>query len=177
MAVILYASQTGFTKRYAQWLSEETGLPCYPVEEAKGTVPKGEEVLFCTWLCARKMQALKEVKHYQVKAILVVCMNTPSPAIAGALRKEHKLPETLPVFMAQGGMDRSKLGTKHKMMLTAMTRVLEKVRHPSDEDKAMLDLLLYGGDWTNREQLEPMLRWFDRTYPGQRKAADPETAE
>ena len=32
--MIIYKSKYGSTKKYAEWLSEETGFPCTPVEKA-----------------------------------------------------------------------------------------------------------------------------------------------
>ena len=33
--LITYSSQTGFTKKYATWLSEELKADCIPLKEAK----------------------------------------------------------------------------------------------------------------------------------------------
>ena len=33
--VVIYNSQTGFTKRYAEWIAEETGADCFELNEAK----------------------------------------------------------------------------------------------------------------------------------------------
>ena len=33
--VILYQSKYGSTKKYVQWLSEETGFPCNAIKQAK----------------------------------------------------------------------------------------------------------------------------------------------
>ena len=35
-AVVVYASQTGFTRRYAEWIAEELGGEAVPVERADG---------------------------------------------------------------------------------------------------------------------------------------------
>lgn len=33
--IVIYNSQTGFTKRYAQWIAEETGADCLELSTAK----------------------------------------------------------------------------------------------------------------------------------------------
>ena len=33
--LIIYSSQTGFTKKYATWLSEELQADCIPLKDAK----------------------------------------------------------------------------------------------------------------------------------------------
>ena len=35
--IIVYSSQTGFTKRYADWLAEELGADAITLDEAKKT--------------------------------------------------------------------------------------------------------------------------------------------
>ena len=34
-AIVIYNSQTGFTKRYAEWIAEKSGADCYELSEAK----------------------------------------------------------------------------------------------------------------------------------------------
>ena len=158
---IVYESATGFTKKYAEMLREETGLPCLSLSEAEQTLPADEEILFLGYVFKRKIQgAEKAAKRFRVKAVLAVGINRPRESAADYLRRESRLPEDVPVFMALGGIDRQKITGLKKMMLTAMTRGLEKGFKKSEEDKAMLDLLLYGGDWSSREQLAPILEWY-----------------
>ena len=45
---IVYTSNTGFTERYARMLAEETGLPCYCLEES----PRGGSAIYLGWLMA-----------------------------------------------------------------------------------------------------------------------------
>ena len=52
-AVGVYASQTGFTRRYAEWIAEELGGEAVPVERADG-IDAGsyDVVVFGGWLHA-----------------------------------------------------------------------------------------------------------------------------
>ena len=34
-AAVIYYSQTGFTKRYAQWIAEAAGADCFGLKDAK----------------------------------------------------------------------------------------------------------------------------------------------
>ncbi len=43
--VVIYNSQTGFTKRYAQWIAEATGGDCMELNEAKKDKTEQEEVM------------------------------------------------------------------------------------------------------------------------------------
>ncbi len=76
-SAIVYASATGFTRRYADLLSERTGLPCF----ALGTVPgpdRGAAVLYLGWLCAGGIKGLRKARaRYKVQAVCAVGMSLP----------------------------------------------------------------------------------------------------
>ena len=42
---ILYTSNTGFTRQYAQMLGGKLGLPVYPLQEAFSELPRGSSVI------------------------------------------------------------------------------------------------------------------------------------
>lgn len=41
--VVIYNSQTGFTKRYAEWIAAAAGADCMPLTEAKKNKSKEDE--------------------------------------------------------------------------------------------------------------------------------------
>ena len=49
---VVYTSNTGYTRQYAQLLGERTGLPVYSLEEAQRALPSGSSVLYLGWLMA-----------------------------------------------------------------------------------------------------------------------------
>lgn len=54
-AIVIYNSQTGFTKRYAQWIAEATGADCFELSEAKRKIWLRMKQLF---LVAGRAQAV-----------------------------------------------------------------------------------------------------------------------
>lgn len=46
MKAIVYTTQTGSTKRYAQMISEGTGLPVYSFKDSKKNVPVGADIVY-----------------------------------------------------------------------------------------------------------------------------------
>lgn len=62
-AIILYYSKTGFTKRYAQWISEALSCECVSFEQ-RGRVDfsKYDTVIFGSWVQAGKVQKLGWLK-------------------------------------------------------------------------------------------------------------------
>ena len=50
--IVIYNSQTGFTKRYAEWIAEETGADCLALSAAKKKdLAIYEAIIFGSWAC------------------------------------------------------------------------------------------------------------------------------
>ena len=52
MNAIVYTTNTGSTKRYAQLLGNETGLPVYALGEAEKTLSPGAKIFYLGWIQA-----------------------------------------------------------------------------------------------------------------------------
>ena len=77
LSAIVYTSQTGFTRRYAEMLAQKTGLPAC---ELGGPAPaRGTGVLYLGWLRAGGVQGLaKARRRWDVKGVCAVGMS-PEP--------------------------------------------------------------------------------------------------
>ena len=74
MISIVYVSNAGSSKRYAEMLSEKTGYPCYAYADSDDAV--GTEVIFISWVMAGAVQGISEarVKFGTLKAVVAVGM-------------------------------------------------------------------------------------------------------
>ena len=71
MVAIIYESQGGSSKRYAQWLSERLDLLCSPREELKDNID--EKIIYIGWRSGPMVSGLKELPNRQ-NVIAVVCV-------------------------------------------------------------------------------------------------------
>ncbi len=105
-SAIVYASATGFTRRYADLLSERTGLPCF----ALGAVPgpdRGAAVLYLGWLCAGGIKGLRKARaRYKVQAVCAVGMSPAGTAYTDQVRAQNHL-ENLPFSTSGAATPRS----------------------------------------------------------------------
>ena len=61
--IVIYHSQTGFTKRYAQWIAEEAGADCLELSVAKKKDLTGyEAIIFGGWACAGSISKISWFK-------------------------------------------------------------------------------------------------------------------
>ena len=160
---IVYTSNTGYTKQYAELLGKETGLPVYALSEAGGKLPQKSSIIYLGWLMAGKVKGYqKAAKRYQVEAVCGVGMGATGSQLQD-LQKANPIPSDTPVFTLQGGFDIEKLHGIYKLMMTMMAKTVgkglaDKNDRTPDED-VMLELLLHGGNCVSMENLK---EWFSR---------------
>ena len=162
--MILYTSNTGYTRQYAMLLAEKTGLAVYTPEEAGDRLTKESRVIYMGWLMAGKVQGYeKTARRCRVEAVCAVGMGATGSQLED-VRKGNALPETLPVFTLQGGFDLSRLMGIYRLMMTVMAKTLGKKlaekEDPTPEEKDMLDLLLNGGSRVSERNLQAVLDWY-----------------
>ena len=76
MKAIVYTSQTGFTQRYAQLLSQQVGVPAYSVKEAAGALPRESEIFYMGPIVAGGLKGLEKIMHrYTIRGAALVGMN------------------------------------------------------------------------------------------------------
>lgn len=166
MKAIIYTSNTGFTKKYAQLLAEETGLEAFALSEAPDSVKENDPVIYMGWLKAGRLVGLdRAVKRHRIAAVCAVGMGAQSQGDAqaqGVQQMYHM--DAVPVFYLQGGYNGEKLRGVNRFMMKCMERLmvpkLEKKNHPTAEEEEMLTLLRHGGDKVDKKNLASLLAWL-----------------
>ena len=76
---VIYHSQTGFTKRYAQWTAEAVKADCFELSEAREKDLSGyEAVVFGSWVCAGSLSKFgwfkSNMDKWKDKKLAVFCV-------------------------------------------------------------------------------------------------------
>lgn len=159
MKAIVYTSNTGFTAQYARILSEKTGLPAMTLEDARNNLPKGTPIVYMGWLFVGSVKDYRRAaKHFTVKAVCGVGL-CDTGSLLPELRKSMKLPDAVPVFTFQGGMDHDKLTGIYQHMIQVLVKVLSQKKRTEDEDK-MLALIKAGGSHVSESYTEYFMNWY-----------------
>jgi len=151
---IVYESNTGFTKKYAELLSAETGLPCYSLSENKAGL--GDSVIYMGWLCAGKVKGYgKASKKFNVRAVAGVGMRVQDASALSDLIKQNSLGST-PAFYLRGGLDINKLRGLNKIIMKAIVKGTAcKEGNPDSKDT------LYSlKDYVSKDNLNGLLGWY-----------------
>lgn len=166
MKTIVYASNTGFTKEYAEMLSEKTGLPLCSLEEAKKTLKKSAEIIYCSWFMAGSVVGYKKLKKkYDIKAVCAVGLCETGTLIEKT-RKDNKIPENTELFTLQGGYAPDRLKGIYKKMMAMVSKMLIKqindFETKTESDLKMLETLEKGGSYVCEENLSAVLEWYEK---------------
>lgn len=165
MKAIIYESNSGFTKKYADFLSFKTGYPAYTIAEAKLHLKRGDEIIFFGWMLAGSVKGFKKAsKKYKIHALCAVGMAVPADHFVKEIKERYHIID-LQVFYLQGGFDMKKLHGIYRFMMKTMARFVGKSmaakENKTDEEIAMLDMMKNGGDYVKEENLDPILSWME----------------
>ena len=160
MKAIVYTSNTGFTKAYAEMLGKKINLPVYNIEEAKTVLPKDTQIIYLGWLFASNIKDYKKAnKRYKVSCVCGVGLGDTG-AQTDSVRKAAKVPNNIPLFTLQGGMYFDKLHGINKFMIKMLVKMLESKDRTDDENK-MLELIKKGGNYVDEKHLASVIKWYE----------------
>ena len=166
--IIIYGSCYGSTKRYAERLSEITGLKAVFFKDVK-SVAGYDRIVYLGALCAGGVMGLKKtVAHLSTSQELIVAtvgLADPTDAenvnhIRGCLKKQVSAShyDESKIFHLRGAIDYTKLGLKHRIMMKLLYSKVTKI--PEAERNAEVRALIatYGKqvDFVNLDPLEPI---------------------
>lgn len=163
--VIVYRSNTGFTRQYAEMLGKAEKMKVFPLSEAERNVPAGEPVFYMGPLMAGHISGIDlAVKKFSVKGACGVGMSPASQQVLETLAKANYT-NGAPIFYLQGGWAPKKVGwLKRRMVGMATKSMRESLRDKgssrSPEEDRYLDFLLHGGSFVAFENLESIREWI-----------------
>ena len=133
--VIVYASNTGYTKEYAKILMKEFDVPAYSYDNIP-EVHHGHDVVYLGWIMAGNIYGYSKVaKLANVICAIGVGMSPEDPEMADKLREKTKIPAEVPVFYVQGGYDNSKLKGGYKLIMKGIAAGIKKKMEKEPEEE------------------------------------------
>lgn len=169
--IVIYNSQTGFTKRYAQWIAEATGADCLELSAAKSkNIDAYEAIVFGSWACAGGINKLSWFKNnidkWADKKLVVFCVGgspIDSPEIEPALKRNFKESEfkKVSVFYCPGGFNYEKMSAPSKLMMKMFIKALKARKGKTDEEQEMIKMISTSYDISDRKYIEPILKCLE----------------
>ncbi|MBQ8503108.1 MAG: hypothetical protein IJ491_02400 [Clostridia bacterium] len=160
MTVIVYVSNTGSAKQYAEMLGEKTGYPVFDFANASD-VPADAQVIFIGWVMAGTVQGLKEARDlFTIKAVCPVGMMKSEKQDA-ELKTKNAITE--PMFSLLGNFHIDNLSGMYKMMMNMMLKMMKSKLKQDDvpDGQKAVEALEKGVDCVSEEHLGEIMGWLD----------------
>ena len=168
-ALVIYTSQTGFTKKYAGWLAEELGAEAVDVNDVKKSPDSRfadyDTIVYGGWANAGKIVRadwfLNKAPLWKGKKLAVFCVGAAKAedqnmknALNKALDSEQK--KYIGIFYLPGGINYEKLKTGGKLLLKAYAAMLKK----KPETQEYGEMISKSFDISDKKYLEPLLEYL-----------------
>ncbi len=166
---IICNSKTGFTRRYADWIAEETGGTVLLYKElGNAAIGEDDPVIFGSRLHAGRIEYLDKIKpRFKNHKNFVVFATGGAPGNAiEAIEKVWNTNFTneelaaIPHFYMQGGINYEKMGLLDRTMMKAAAKMMSKQKGLSAEDAGFRDAIKGSYDISSREYIKPLVEYI-----------------
>ena len=165
--IVIYNSQTGFTKRYAEWIAEEAGADCLELSDAKKKdLAAYEAIIFGGWACAGSISKLSwfksNIDKWADKKLIAFCVGASpieNPEIEPALKQNFTESELkkVSIFYCPGGFNYEKMSAPSKLAMKMFIKALKAKKDKTEKEQEMIKMISSSYDISDRKYIEPIL--------------------
>ena len=171
--LIIYTSQTGFTKRYAEWIAARTKGDLLDLKDAKkkdaACFGSYDAIVYGGWAMAGNVAKAKwfldKAPAWRGKRLAMFCVGgspNGSPEVETALQKmltdEQK--QYISAFYCQGGINYEKMSAPSRMVLKMFAGALKKRKDATEEQKKMAEMISSTYDISDIKYIEPIIEYL-----------------
>lgn len=166
--IVIYTSQTGFTKRYAQWIAEASDADCLALTAAKKrNLDAYEAIIFGGWACAGSISKLgwfkDNIGNWPDKKLIAFCVGASpmdSPEVAQSLNRNFTETERerISVFYCPGGLNYEKMPAPSRFLMKMFVRTLKAKKDKTETDREMIRMISGSYDISDRKYIEPIVK-------------------
>lgn len=170
--IVIYNSQTGFTKRYAQWLAEAAGADCIELSAAKKKdLTAYEAIVFGSWACAGGISKISwfkgNIDKWADKKLIAFCVGASpmeNPEVETALKQMFNESERKRVkaFYCPGGLSYDKMSTPSRLMMKLFVKTLRAKKDKTQEEQEMIKWISSSYDISDKKYIEPILQCLEK---------------
>lgn len=165
--IVIYNSQTGFTKQYAQWIAQELQCDSVSLQRINEiALSEFDTIIFGSWCHAGRIKKLNWVfeelkkdakKNYVVFAVGASPMDSPDVEKT----MEQNIPKNSIVkgFYFQGGLNYEKMKLSSRAMMKLFAGMLKKKKDATESEKKMAEMVSRSYDISDKRFIVPLLRY------------------
>ena len=166
--IIIYNSQTGFTKRYAEWIAEAAEADWIELSATKKKdLTAYEAIVFGSWACAGSISKISwfkgNIDKWAGKKLIVFCVGASpieNPEVEIALSQIFNESERkkAALFYCPGGLNYDKMAAPSKLMMKLFVKSLKAKKVKTQEDELMIKMISSSYDIAGKQYIEPILQ-------------------
>ena len=169
--LIIYTSQTGFTKKYAQWIADEMSADIYDLKDAKKKendfFDGYEAIVYAGWCMAGGVVKSKwfwdKAEGWKDKRLAIVAVGAGpnenpdvETALTNLLNEEQR--QYIKAFYCQGGINYEKMHMASKLAMKMFVRSLKK--KPDEKSRLVAAYLSASYDVSDIKYTEPVVAYL-----------------
>ena len=168
-AIVLYNSQTGFTKKYADWIVEATGCEAADIKKAsKLNLFEYDAIVFGSWCQAGKIKKIEWFKKimpelYESGKKLFVYFVGSSPSdspeipVAIDINFTPAQKEKVKVFYCPGGLNYENMGFASKLAMKMILKEMKAKKNQTEDELRIINTLSQNYDITDKKYVEEII--------------------
>ena len=164
--IVVFKSNTGFTKRYGEWIAQELGCDAVSLKDVSAEKLRNFElVIYGGGFMAGSINGLSKMKKfYKGRLIVFATGATPQSEIAIIEQaKNRNLTEEeqkeIPFFYMTSGLDYSKMNFIEKTMMGMLKKMLAGKKEQSEEEAQMAKMIAGSYDVCDKKYIEPLVEY------------------
>lgn len=173
--LIIFTSQTGFTKRYAEWIAKRVEGDLLTFNEAKKSkedlFKKYDAIVYGGWAMAGSVVNSKwffeKAVENKEKKLAIFCVGaTPiespdvEPMLNSVLNDDQK--KYMKIFYCPGGMNYENMKAPSRLAMKAFVAALKRKKDPSNEEKGAALMLENSYDISDEKYIEPIIEYLTK---------------
>lgn len=172
--IVVYTSQTGFTKKYAEWIAERLSAEIMTLKEAKKKSKEyfddADAILYGGWAMAGKVNSvdwfMKMADEWKEKKLAIFCVGgSPKDNPDVKTWQENAIPEDkkeyIKPFYLQGGINYEQMSLPSKMMMKAFVSMIKKNKNATEKELAQAELMSKSYDISDVSYIEPIVEYIE----------------
>ena len=171
--LIIYTSQTGFTKKYAEWLSERMKADIYELKDVQkkddAFFDEYQAIVYGGWAMAGKIVKvnwfLEKADSWKEKRLAVFCVGgspNENPEVEKMLQSmlTDGQKKYIRAFYCQGGFNYEKMNTASRLAMKMFVSALKKKKDPTEDEKIMVKMISESYDISDIKFIEPIAEYL-----------------
>ena len=172
--LVIYTSQTGFTKKYAEWIADKMGGDLLDLKEAQKKpgdyFDDYDAICYGGWAMAGNVVKAKwfldKATAWKDKRLAVFCVGgspNDNPDVEVFLKRAltDEQRQYIKAFYCQGGFNYEKMNAPSKLAMKMFVSALKKKKNQTEAEKTMVKMIATSYDISDVKYIEPIVSYLE----------------